>query len=240
MSSPSPELKSNDLIDRLNHAPSGDGRDFYLRKLATEAKALIKVDAASGYMILGMINSDLGKADECRSNFKKAQDLSSALLIRRNFASALLKLAHIEEATNLAVNNVQSAESDIEVLYEGVHACLYSGRLTEAAEYATRLSDMNVHRDLIDEVQMIMDVPDDARESFPNLCSAVAGVFTKHLMFLSARSAAKIGSQVVLRYLLDAEPEKIAEVNMDIADALAEVDPYVGQYYIFICMPLTE
>jgi hypothetical protein len=242
MSTPTPQLKSNDLIDRLNAVPYGEGREFILRKLSIEAKALVKVDPAAGYMILGMISSDLGNVESCRDYFKSAMGNSSDLLIRRNYASALMKMGFTKEASDLAIANAKAsakqASGNIEVLFEAASSCVQAGRIEQAYEFSQQLKGMGVHQDLVDQVESILKLPATTLENLPFISEAVSQVLRQYNVTLTRRALQIIDEgSLVMRYFISPEANKVADINMDIAEVLADADPEAGRHLTVLCVP---
>lgn len=241
MTSPTPKLKSNELIERLNNLPEGNGREFGLRQLFLEARQLVKVDAARAYMIMGMVSSELGDVEACRQNFKAALALSSDILIKRNYSSALIKAAFLEEGADLALENARRFPGDIEILQEAVHACLYSGRLNEAKAVAETLRAMMIDHDIVENLDIILSLPDGVLEYYPVMCKTVAEVMRAHKVVLSLRSVERTSDdQVVIRYYMGRSPKFIADFNMDLADAIVQVDPFVGNNLLFMGCPANQ
>ena len=99
---PQPELKVNDLIQRLSmlaaKARNGSVDALSIRRVETEALALLKSDALGGNMALGIASAIKGDEAKSREYHLRAIRLSDDEITRRNYANSLCHMGKWDDA----------------------------------------------------------------------------------------------------------------------------------------------
>lgn len=128
MSSSIPEQM--DFFKSLKEFAEGEQYDeFTLKRFKREAKKLLKVDAAHGYMALGIISSTERDPETVRTNFRRAMKLlpnNTTILV--NYSTALGFLGFFSEAADLVLQAYGLAPRNSGILSNAIAYCHMAGR----------------------------------------------------------------------------------------------------------------
>lgn len=117
---PSPELKVNKLLEKINVLLVGDRKNissFDIARLKGEAKQLLKSTAGPAWAMLGMIAMLERDYEEMHNAFSRAEYLCpNDPILQMNYSSTLLRIGFFTEATKHMWDLAQKSRDDLDVL----------------------------------------------------------------------------------------------------------------------------
>lgn len=143
---PTPAKKSSELIKQLNkltvqETPS----EFELRRIQSEAKKLISVDAAGSYLLLGMVHALREQPEEMRAAHENAIRLASQedlVDAYDNYSVSLDRLGFRDESYKILKKAYQYAQNDPSLVGRLVNLALLTGYFNEAVEWEKAYSKL--------------------------------------------------------------------------------------------------
>lgn len=229
------QLKSNELIDRLVAcSESAELDEIELKRIELAAKKLaapgISNDVrASGFFVLGALAATRMAQDEMNRHFEAAMrycDPEHLPVYRLNHAIATERTFGIRQASKLFAELVEDYPDDITILKEAIRGVEIALNFELGKSLRTRLRALGVER---------------SPETFSNIDSLLSrmarlGVSSGDLgdrvqaasSFLSRQNARYRGvglfvadtGEGLYRFALDVSPDRAADLNFEMADAL--------------------
>src|SRR3989344_2436531 len=114
---PQPKTQASELIDRLNDLIRRDERsDFVLKQIRRDADRLKKIDAATSYLLLGMVACLERNITATREFHEKALKLRDDFVTNSNYATSLYRIGAIIEAISYRERAVKLEPGNLTVL----------------------------------------------------------------------------------------------------------------------------
>lgn len=131
-----PNPVSNKLIERVNALMERhDHSDFTLRSIEKEAKALLKADAYSAYLLLGMVSCLKRDVEAMRDNHKAALNLQNDVSANINYGHSLANIGALSEAGEYYYRAMQLAPGNPDVLGSLIENAYGRLRFHQASKY---------------------------------------------------------------------------------------------------------
>lgn len=132
-----PQLKSVDLIDRLNSISAHDRKnEVFMRKLKAEAEGLVRADPLGGYMVLGMISCLQENVAAMRDYHKKALRLAPKdRSANVNFAASLDRCGYISEEIGYLLEVYAATPKDPDIIIKLIFPNINLGRYNDSLEF---------------------------------------------------------------------------------------------------------
>ena len=128
--------KANELLTQVGSiAHSAVVDELALRRIAADARRLMRSDALWAHILLGTIGAVRGDGDATREHYRIALDLGSDVAIWGNYATSLALLDENQAALNVAREGLRVHRSDPSLLRQAVHVALMSGSIEEAGKF---------------------------------------------------------------------------------------------------------
>lgn len=226
MTSPLPQSKSSELIDRLN-AIIARRDELELRRISNESKELIKTDAPKGHMLLGMIASMKGDTNDCEHHFKVALQLSQDPIIKSNLAKARVRLCDPFGALPLATDIYNHERDNAAALTVALQIAVAAGDIASIDCYRTAWDKLFSNRvsNFGREATLILALPNEVKAAFHSLNTKVWDAMkSKQVVHMGLTVESIPGAPILLTHFVDTAPSVAAEINETIADSLAELE----------------
>lgn len=236
-----PATKGSALIEQINAIALGvESDDLALRRIGHEARKIMPADPVEAHTVLGAVAALEGRADDVRSHFHTALQLSgNSASVSSNYSCALLNLGQVAEAFEIAKQASQRAPDDLLVLRDLITAALHAGHFREARLHQRRFSKLSPDRLPLDEslAELLGDALD--RGAFHE--ESVQEVLRVAHEILMTEGIRRIGHSALMadtthtdsfffEIHIFASPERAAELNEILATRIADqselmVDP---------------
>ena len=134
-----PKIIADDLTHEIHaHAFAVEIPELALKRLSRDAKKLLRADAASAYMLLGMIAALAFDHEELRKNHRAAIKLSpSEAMLYRNYIVSLRRVSLIGEALRVAREFYGKCPRDAQAKLSMYETLMLCGRYLEAKDWLT-------------------------------------------------------------------------------------------------------
>lgn len=130
-----PQDISNEIILEIAALyTAGESRDFLAAKISREIEKIKKNNAASAYMLKGMLESVLWNPKEAKINFEKAIFLDSSYIVLHNYALAMKKLSYFELSLSLYERALSKNPADKDVVLELIDVAILLGKTENIRE----------------------------------------------------------------------------------------------------------
>lgn len=245
-----PEIaeKSADLLKRLNALVAEDGgkNSFRLRKVEQEAKQLLKTDVMGAYMVLGSLACLRKDLQGVKMYYEKAVRLApNDGWIENSRAISLLKLCQFEDAKTSARRAYDlSRRSDLTALKTLIDASLLMGQIQEAHAWLDEWAKKSPRESypLGREIAMAKQtlqrhaISDQEAGQFLQMAYGILG---QKGYCAEVVDFAMIDMEPFYRIRVNGDADKIADLNFDLADTLAENDfiPRISQALSVMYLP---
>lgn len=148
--------KVNELIETLERFTGSEVlQELELRRLAREAEALMKVDAAGGHTVLGAIAGIEGDAAAVRRHYKVAlQQSGRTLETLGNYASALAQAGDLDGSFTAIAEAHERAPDDLVILEHAIFIARRGGQFGASRNLYERWNKAQPSRPMEDEATM--------------------------------------------------------------------------------------
>ena len=139
-----PESILNQLVEQLSkYAKSYTKPDeFTLRRLKNEATMLMKVNAAEGAMIRGMIACLEGDLDECEKQHGISIKLNHDPIFLQNYALSLAGLGKNSEAYGLIKDVLNQQQNSLDIICLSIEIAFHAGYFSDVLLYQSALKKL--------------------------------------------------------------------------------------------------
>lgn len=231
-----PQTNANDIVEKLNGIQErGDYLDknsFPWRSLKRDAENLIKIDAVSGWVALGMINSAAGDMDEAERCFERSDKLNPSITLQKNRAVSYLNLGEFTKASRI-FSNVGSPETGD--FFTSCAFGLQCGLFQTLRGFLDMAEKMNINMEMIpaDIIRNSANILsrfniDDA--SVSKHLDAVGAVFRqrKKINFYQPQvipiDIDEVMTGVTMIFRVNCDPSEIFDYNLDLAQKEEEMN----------------
>lgn len=234
-----PKRKSSELIDKLNEL-NKNFNEFELRKVIFDAKKIKDIEPARAYMVLGMAESMIGNEEESIRYFNAAAQLSSDTLIATNRSKGYSRFYRLTEALDIVLAAHRTDPSDLKLLQDSIDAAWRVGNIEVFFSLLKALTKMAPQ--LVDKYEAHASIFDSMSEELKRdlqgLCAEVEKVLRENkTMGFSWKMIQEDDGITYMIAGVRADPDKVAKLNMEIADWMAAKDNNHSNEIIFLCRP---
>lgn len=222
--------KTNELMDRIVDLPDGGGGNtFEIQRLKSDIGKLLKVEAASSYMLEGILYAKLRDAAASRNAHERSVRLSVSASKLWNYSASMASLAHYAEARDqvarlLALGYTQSHYVK-SLLWLSLVTLDFSGfdqsyqryaHLADDAGHQGTVGHMKLHADTIaDFVAAFPEVRPDLDRLYFHVQSVLEDEQTSiSIHWLNVKEDNFMGQRVLhLDYSIEAEVDSVIRLN---------------------------
>lgn len=130
-----PQDISNEIILEIAALyTAGESKEFLAAKISREIEKIKKNNAASAYMLKGMLESVLWNTAEAKENFEKAERLESSYIVLHNYALAMKKLSCFDLSLSLYEKVLHKNPADKDVALELIDVAILLGKTEDIRE----------------------------------------------------------------------------------------------------------
>lgn len=237
-----PKTQASDLIDRLNDLIRRDERsDFVLKQIRRDADRLKKIDAATSYLLLGMVACLERNIAATREFHEKALRLRDDFVTNSNYATSLYKIGAITEATGYRERAVKLEPENITALEKLIDNAVAICRFRYAQRLIDKWKSLNPNKqydkeEMINNFVTVMNerkISDEEAESFIKLASTHMLTSGAFLSFGKSGCELDVLEEDADRwidycFMVDRGVDDVVEMNCELANLVAQnVDPNI-------------
>lgn len=226
-----PQTKYNEIIKDINTLIHNGVDEFSIRRLQHDAEALVKVDAAQGYMALGAIAALQNDVDSVRNWHEKSLRLQQANPeFNYNYAVSLQRVGLNSEAARyaeIAVNLGGHDDSHVTLFLEtSIGMGKFMSALSRIREPLSLTEDFACLPEIV-EFMKVSGFTDDDFIPLATQAEEVARHYEIPFNGVVLFSLREEGMAVELLVSVT-DPKKLAEMNESLADRMAAIDTRPG------------
>ena len=237
-----PKTQGSELIDRLNDLIRRDERsDFVLKQVSRDADRLKKIDAATSYLLLGMVACLERNITATREFHEKALKLRDDFVTNSNYATSLFRIGAIIEAISYRERAVKLEPGNLTVLEKLIDNAIAACRFRYAQQLIDKWKSMspnkkNNNEKMVNDYVSVMNeskVSDEEAESFLKLASNHMLTSRAFLSFAKPGCELDVLEEDSARWIgycfnVDKGVDDVVEMNCGFADLVAaNVDPKI-------------
>lgn len=232
MSISQPQTISNELLQQISKFDlDNEPSEFEAKLFLREAEKLKKSNPSESWMLIGIIQSLLFKYDKAKSSFEKsiAHSPLDFEVVILNYVKALRLLGKFEEA--LEVSEKYASNDSFMLLENAFLQSLNLGLFNKASSYSKKLKAFSYKDESYLGHLKNMIVSSNELGISESNCSAIYLLVLKSIhseKILSVKSTVAINydhsNALILLFYIDANASTIANIELDIAEKLAELD----------------
>lgn len=219
--------KSDHLLDRIASLNDDADNGFELRSIEKEANTLLKTDAASAYMVLGIVYGIKGDYEQCTDNFSRSIKLYDYSVVRTNYAVSLQRIGRLSESYKQIEKALDISGFDIEIYQIAIPILFLSGHPEKVIELSEAL--VKSKSEINEQTQIIVNDSNKVLSyKLPDNYIASALSIADNVLFDSNAMAGGItfitdDSEQSLTYWIQTNltPEETVELNMKLCNELA-------------------
>lgn len=233
---PQPKELAVELVEHLNDLiRRGERDEFVLHRVKREAERLKKTDAASAYLLLGMIACFERDLATSRKLHQKALDLRNDYATNINFALSLERLGAISEATPYFERAVKIEPENITALSLLIDNSFTACRFRRTRDLLHKWKSLNPDKEHhlekdIDNYVSILEghkVSDEEAETLLKLASDQMLANSLYPRFVNPIAEIEIYEEDSIKWVdysinVEGKVDDVVEMNCGLADIVAE------------------
>jgi hypothetical protein len=235
-----PQTKSNLLIDEIAQLFSGEKQidALTLLRIKKEVGSVLKIDAAKGHNLLGMVACFELDLPLCKKHHESSirladDDNDYAVYAYANYINSLLHFGLSNDAYQQVKKALNKFSFSPALIILAIETAIYSGHPADVEDYYRRLGKIqqNIKDIKANHFKSIADKFKQAEITDDTACLLIkfadSLVFKNGLHCVSKYAFTDDESNMDIFYFveIDADPAKVVEMNMELCEQIAN-DPY--------------